>query len=143
MNIYVGNLSYSVTEEDLNAMFAEFGDVTSAKLIMDRDSGRSKGFGFVEMSGEDAGQKAIDELNGRDVGGRSLTVNKARPREERPRGGGGGGRGGGVFIMGSGFGGGSRPPIQMWWRLRRWRKPLLRPDPVTRWAEQTSVFAAG
>ena len=92
MNIYVGNLSYSVTEEDLNAMFSEFGDVTSAKLIMDRDTGRSKGFAFVEMSGEDAGQKAIDELNGRDVGGRSLTVNKARPREERPRGGGGGPR---------------------------------------------------
>jgi RNA recognition motif-containing protein len=104
MNIYVGNLSYSVTEEDLNAMFAEFGDVTSAKLIMDRDTGRSKGFAFVEMSGEDAGQKAIDELNGRDVGGRSLTVNKARPREERPRGGGGGGRGG----YGGGGGGGNR-----------------------------------
>ena len=62
MNIYVGNLSYSVTEEDLNAMFAEFGDVTSAKLIMDRDTGRSKGFGFVEMSGEDAGQKAMEDL---------------------------------------------------------------------------------
>ena len=102
MNIYVGNLSYSVTEEDLNAMFAEFGDVSSAKLIMDRDTGRSKGFAFVEMSGEDAGQKAIDELNGRDVGGRSLTVNKARPREERPRG--GGGRGG----YGGGGGGGNR-----------------------------------
>ena len=106
MNIYVGNLSYSVTEEDLNAMFAEFGDVTSAKLIMDRDSGRSKGFGFVEMSGEDAGQKAIDELNGRDVGGRSLTVNKARPREERPRSGGGGGRGGYGGGGGGGYGGG-------------------------------------
>ena len=107
MNIYVGNLSYSVTEEDLNAMFAEFGDVSSAKLIMDRDTGRSKGFAFVEMSGEDAGQKAIDELNGRDVGGRSLTVNKARPREERPRGGGGGGRGGyGGGGGGGGYGGG-------------------------------------
>ncbi|MCP4828929.1 MAG: RNA-binding protein [Proteobacteria bacterium] len=94
MNIYVGNLSYNITEEDLRAMFAEYGDVSSAKLIIDRDSGRSKGFGFVEMSTEDAGQKAIDELNGRDVSGRSLTVNKARPREERPRGGGGGGRGG-------------------------------------------------
>ena len=105
MNIYVGNLSYSVTEEDLNAMFSEFGDVTSAKLIMDRDTGRSKGFAFVEMSGEAAGQKAIDELNGRDVGGRSLTVNKARPREERPRGGGGGGRGG---YGGGGGGGGNR-----------------------------------
>ena len=94
MNIYVGNLSYSLTEDDLRALFAEFGDVTSAKLIMDRYTGQSKGFGFVEMSDDGAAQKAIDELNGRDVSGRSLTVNKARPREERPRGGGGGGRGG-------------------------------------------------
>ncbi|MEE3288377.1 MAG: RNA-binding protein [Pseudomonadota bacterium] len=96
MNIYVGNLSYNLTEDDLRALFAEFGDVTSAKLIMDRYTGQSKGFGFVEMSDDDAAQKAIDELNGRDVSGRSLTVNKARPREERPRGGGGrGGYGGG------------------------------------------------
>jgi RNA recognition motif-containing protein len=96
MNIYVGNLSYSLTEDDLRALFAEFGDVTSAKLIMDRYTGQSKGFGFVEMSDDAAAQKAIDELNGRDVSGRSLTVNKARPREERPRGGGGrGGYGGG------------------------------------------------
>ncbi len=94
MNIYVGNLSYNLTEDDLRALFAEFGDVTSAKLIMDRYTGQSKGFGFVEMSDDGAAQKAIDELNGRDVSGRSLTVNKARPREERPRGGGGGGRGG-------------------------------------------------
>jgi len=96
MNIYVGNLSYNLTEDDLRALFAEFGDVTSAKLIMDRYTGQSKGFGFVEMSDDGAAQKAIDELNGRDVSGRSLTVNKARPREERPRGGGGrGGYGGG------------------------------------------------
>tara|TARA_B100000959_G_scaffold6704_1_gene6873 strand:+ start:168 stop:476 length:309 start_codon:yes stop_codon:yes gene_type:complete len=94
MNIYVGNLSYNLTEDDLRALFAEFGDVTSAKLIMDRYTGQSKGFGFVEMSDDGAAQKAIDELNGRDVSGRSLTVNQARPREERPRGGGGGGRGG-------------------------------------------------
>ena len=94
MNIYVGNLSYNLTEDDLRALFAEFGDVTSAKLIMDRYTGQSKGFGFVEMSDDGAAQKAIDELNGRDVSVRSLTVNKARPREERPRGGGGGGRGG-------------------------------------------------
>jgi RNA recognition motif-containing protein len=100
MNIYVGNLSYSLTEDDLRALFAEFGDVTSAKLIMDRYTGQSKGFGFVEMSDDGAAQKAIDELNGRDVSGRSLTVNQARPREERPRGGGGGGGGRG------GYGGG-------------------------------------
>ena len=96
MNIYVGNLSYNLTEDDLRALFAEFGDVTSAKLIMDRYTGQSKGFGFVEMSDDGAAQKAVDELNGRDVSGRSLTVNQARPREERPRGGGGrGGYGGG------------------------------------------------
>ncbi|HCF74645.1 MAG: RNA-binding protein [Proteobacteria bacterium] len=100
MNIYVGNLSYNLTEDDLRALFAEFGDVTSAKLIMDRYTGQSKGFGFVEMSDDGAAQKAIDELNGRDVSGRSLTVNQARPREERPRGGGGGGGGRG------GYGGG-------------------------------------
>ena len=93
MNIYVGNLSYSVTEDDLRALFSEFGDVSSAKLIMDRDTGQSKGFGFVEMSGNDSGQKAIDELNGREVSGRALKVNEARPREDRPRrDGGGGGR---------------------------------------------------
>ncbi len=102
MNIYVGNLSYNLTEDDLRALFAEFGDVTSAKLIMDRYTGQSKGFGFVEMSDDGAAQKAIDELNGRDVSGRSLTVNQARPREERPRGGGGGGGGGGR----GGYGGG-------------------------------------
>ncbi|MDP6530527.1 MAG: RNA-binding protein [Arenicellales bacterium] len=96
MNIYVGNLPYNLTEDDLRALFAEFGDVSSAKLIIDRDTGQSKGFGFVEMSDEGAGQKAIDEVNGREVSGRSLKVNQARPREERPRGGGGGrGYGGG------------------------------------------------
>ena len=100
MNIYVGNLPYNVTEDDLRALFAEFGDVSSAKLIIDRDTGQSKGFGFVEMSDEGAGQKAIDDVNGREVSGRSLKVNQARPREERPRGGGGGGGGG------RGYGGG-------------------------------------
>jgi len=89
--LQIFSLSYSVTEEDMRALFIEFGDVSSAKLIMDRDTGRSKGFGFVEMSSNDAGQKAINELNGRDVGGRAMTVNEARPREDRPRGGGGGG----------------------------------------------------
>ena len=77
MNIYVGNLPYNVTEDDLRALFAEFGDVSSAKLIIDRDTGQSKGFGFVEMSDEGAGQKAIDEVNGREVSGRSLKVNQA------------------------------------------------------------------
>ena len=92
MNIYVGNLSYSLTEDDLRALFAEFGDVSSAKLIIDRETNRSKGFGFVEMSSNDAANKAIDELNGREVSARALRVNEARPREDRPRRRGGGGR---------------------------------------------------
>ena len=90
MNIYVGNLSYNTTEDELRTLFAEFGSVDSAKLIMDRDSGQSKGFGFIEMSDNSGGQQAIEGLNGRDINGRVLTVNKAKPREERPRGGGGG-----------------------------------------------------
>ena len=89
MNIYVGNLSYDTTEDELRTMFAEFGSVDSAKLIMDRDSGQSKGFGFVEMADNSGGQQAIEGLNGRDINGRTLTVNKAKPREERPRGSGG------------------------------------------------------
>ena len=85
MNIYAGNLSYSVSDEDLRAAFAQFGTVDSADVIMDRASGRSKGFGFVEMSVDAEGQAAIDALNGKDVDGRSLNVNVAKPREERPR----------------------------------------------------------
>ncbi len=85
MNIYVGNLSYNLSDNDLQQKFAEFGAVSSAKIIEDRDTGRSKGFGFVEMPNDDEGAKAIEGLNGTYVDGRSLTVNEARPREERPR----------------------------------------------------------
>ena len=88
MNMYVGNLSYSVTEDELRSMFTEYGDVVSAKLIMDRETGRSKGFGFVEMSNNSEAQKAMEDLNGNTVDGRALTVNQARPREDRSRGGG-------------------------------------------------------
>ena len=95
MNIYVGNLSYQTTEDELRDLFAEFGDVVSAKLIVDKFTGQSKGFGFVEMSNNSEAQKAMDELNGRDVNGRGITVNQARPRQERSRGGGGRGYGGG------------------------------------------------
>ncbi len=94
MNIFVGSLSYDVTERDFKELFEEFGEVTSAKIITDRDTGRSKGFGFVEMSDKAEGQEAIDALNGKDVSGRTIVVNEARPREERPKrnfGGGGGG----------------------------------------------------
>ncbi len=99
--LYVGNLSYSVDNRELESMFATFGSVTSANVITDRETGRSKGFGFVEMSDDQGARAAISALNGKDVDGRSLTVNEARPREEKSGGGGfGGGRGG--------FGGGRR-----------------------------------
>lgn len=94
MNIYVGNLSYDLSEEDLKKAFEEFGQVESAKIISDMYSGRSKGFGFVEMSNEAEAQSAIDALNGKELEGRTLNVNKARPRSEG-RGGSKQGRGGG------------------------------------------------
>ncbi len=87
--LYVGNLSYDVTDSTLEQMFAPFGTVQSAQVIMDRDTGRSKGFGFVEMNSDQEAQAAIAALNGQQSGGRALTVNEARPREDR-----GGGRGG-------------------------------------------------
>lgn len=83
MNIYVGNLPYSVRDDELRELFAEYGDVSSAKVIVDRETNRSKGFGFVEMSDESAAQAAIDGLNGTDASGRPLRVNEARPREDR------------------------------------------------------------
>ena len=98
--LYVGNLPYTATDSDLQRMFEEHGSVQSAQVVVDRDTGRSKGFGFVEMENSEAAQAAISALNGQDLGGRSLTVNEARPREER----GGGGRGG----YGGGGGGGGR-----------------------------------
>lgn len=92
--LYVGNLSYSTTEDDLHALFSDAGSVQSVAVIKDRDTGRSKGFGFVEMNSADDAQKAIDLFHGTDYQGRPLTVNVARPREDRPRfEGGGGGKG--------------------------------------------------
>ncbi len=85
MNIYVGNLSYSVGEQDIRAAFEEHGTVDSVKIIMDRMTDRSKGFGFVEMSNDDEGKAAMDALDGKDLQGRPLKVNEARPREERRR----------------------------------------------------------
>ena len=104
--LYVGNLAYSVRDEDLQQAFAQFGNVTSAKVMMDRDTGRSKGFGFVEMGTDAEAQAGINGMNGQALDGRALVVNEARPREERPGGfGGGGGRPSGG---GGGFGGGGR-----------------------------------
>ncbi len=90
MNIYVGNLSFDATESDVEHAFSEFGDVKSVNIIKDRDTGRSRGFGFVEMHDQQAGQEAIESLHQQEISGRSVTVNEARPREDR--GGGGGGR---------------------------------------------------
>jgi RNA recognition motif-containing protein len=92
--LYVGNLAYSITDASLMQAFADFGDVSSAKVMMDRDTGRSKGFGFVEMGSPQAAQAAIRGLHGKTIDGRALVVNEARPREERPGGFGGGGGGG-------------------------------------------------
>src|SRR5262245_46668511 len=109
--LYVGNLGYAVTNNDLSTMFAAHGTVESAQVIMDRDTGRSKGFGFVEMKTEHEAQAAIQALNGQEKDGRPLTVNEAKPRPEGGRGGGGGGRGGyggGGGRGGYGGGGGRR-----------------------------------
>lgn len=95
--LYVGNLPFSATEEDLMSKFSACGTVASAKLITDRDTGRSKGFGFVEMGSDSEAQTAIDKLNGQDFGGRPMTVNEARPQKKREGGGGGGGGGRGGY----------------------------------------------
>ena len=104
--LYVGNLPYSVRDSDLEQAFGQFGAVTSAKVMMERDTGRSKGFGFVEMGSDAEAQAAISGMNGQPLGGRSVVVNEARPMEQRPRGYGGGGGGGGY----GGGGGGGRSP---------------------------------
>ena len=91
MRIYVGNLSYETTEETLTKLFTEWGEVSSSTILTERQTGRSRGFGFVEMSNDEEARKAIEEANGRDFEGRTLTVNEAKPREERSGGGGGGG----------------------------------------------------
>lgn len=111
MNIYVGNLSYNTTNDSLQELFAAYGEVTSAKVVMDRETGRSRGFGFVEMSNDEEGQKSIDGLNGNDFEGKTISVTVARPKTERTGGGFGsrGGNGGGYSSRGGNGGGyGSR-----------------------------------
>jgi cold-inducible RNA-binding protein len=105
MKLYVGNLSFKTTSEDLQKMFEQAGEVESAKVIEDRETGRSRGFGFVEMADREGGENAIEQFHGKDYQGRALTVNEARPRDER---GGGGYGGGGGSRGGYGGGGGSR-----------------------------------
>lgn len=104
--LYVGNLSYNTTSSELEQLFGQHGTVQSAEVISDRDTGRSKGFGFVQMGSDQEAQAAIAALNGQEQDGRALTVNEAKPREDRPRGGGGGGGGRGGY--GGGGGGGGR-----------------------------------
>jgi len=104
MKLYVGNLSFNTSAQDLTELFAAAGTVQSANVIEDRETGRSRGFGFVEMSSQEEGQNAISQLNGKEVDGRELKVNEAKPQDKRGGGGGGGGRGG----YGGGGGGGSR-----------------------------------
>jgi len=104
MKLYVGNISFDTTQQDLEKLFGEIGTVTSTNLIEDRETGRPRGFGFVEMSSKEEGQNAISQLNGKEVDGRELKVNEAKPQEERSGGGGYGGGGGGSY----GGGGGKR-----------------------------------
>lgn len=107
MNIYVGNLPYNVVEEDLREIFEEYGEVASVKIISDKLTGRSKGFGFVEMDEDKEAKKAIEELNNAELSGRNIKVNESRPKTNDTRGGGGGGnrRGGGGYNRGGGGGG--------------------------------------
>jgi RNA recognition motif-containing protein len=110
MKLYVGNLNFKTSGEDLQELFGQVGTVESASVVMDRDTGRSRGFGFVEMASSEEGQKAIEQFNGKEFNGRNLSVNEARPREDRGGGGGGGrggygGGGGGNRGGGGGYGG--------------------------------------
>src|SRR5437763_17055545 len=109
MKLYVGNISFNTTNQDLNDLFGSVGTVTSANIIEDRETGRSRGFGFVEMASQEEGEKAISELNGKEIDGRQLKVNEAKPRDNNGgggRGGYGGGGGGGGFNRGGRGGGG-------------------------------------
>jgi len=106
MKLYVGNLSFNTSNQDLNELFGQVGTVVSSNVIEDRETGRSRGFGFVEMSSKQEGENAIAEFDGKEVNGRTLKVNEAKPQERRSGGGGGGGYGGGGNRGGGGYGGG-------------------------------------
>src|SRR5919202_4321719 len=118
MKLYVGNLAFQTSSNDLQQLFSQAGTVESAQVVEDRDTGRSRGFGFVEMASNEEGQKAIEQFNGKELNGRNLNVNEARPREERGPRGGGGGRGGFGGNRGGGnrrdFGGGRNDSSPRW-----------------------------
>ena len=115
MKLYVGNLSFNTSNQDLSELFAQMGTVETATVVEDRDTGRSRGFGFVEMASREEGEKAIEELNGKEFAGRELKVNEAKPRENRSFGGGGGGnRGGGGGNWNTGGYGGGRNGNNRW-----------------------------
>ena len=132
MKLYVGNLAFQTSSEELQELFAQAGTVESASVVEDRETGRSRGFGFVEMASKEEGQKAIEQFNGKELNGRNLNVNEARPREDRGGGGGGrgggfggnrgggGGRGGGGFGGNRGGGGGNRRDFGGSDRAPRW-----------------------
>ena len=107
-NIYVGNLDFATTQEELETLFSEFGEVDNARVIADKMSGRSKGFGFIEMASAEHAQAAIEALDGKEINGRALKVNEAKPKTDRPRGGGGGGGGGRGRFGGGGRSSGGR-----------------------------------
>jgi cold-inducible RNA-binding protein len=109
-NLFVGNMNFQTTESDLRALFEQFGEIARVQVMTDRETGRSRGFGFVEMADDDAAAQAIAALNGRELDGRALNVNEARPKPERSGGGGGGGRGG----YGGGGGGGRQHREPRW-----------------------------
>ena len=114
MKLYVGNLAFTTSNSELEELFGQVGTVESATVVEDRETGRSRGFGFVEMSSKEDGEKAIEELNGKEFGGRELKVNEAKPRENRGFGGGGGQRGGGGGNWNSGGYGGGRSGNSRW-----------------------------
>ena len=137
IKLYVGNLSFQTSSEDLRELFSQAGTVESASVVEDRDTGRSRGFGFVEMATREEGEAAIQQFNGKEFSGRNLTVNEARPREDRGGGGGRGGFGGGGGGRGGGGGGGGEPRRR--WRRSRRRRRLRR---RWRWQPRAALVSA-
>jgi cold-inducible RNA-binding protein len=133
--LYVGNLSFKTTEDELRSAFGQFGSVTDVYVAMDKMTGRPRGFAFVTMGTADEAKQAAEKMNGVDLGGRQLTVNEARPKEERPGGGFGGGGG-----RGFGGGGGGRGGLRRRWWWRPWRSRSRRPSLLRRFVSNETIF---